>query len=105
MSLYLVIHSPNEQEDEKVRKPSAMLDLAKQHGGDNASPRWLRAWSPDLHDDRIFTLWDARDAAEITTALARFGFLDHMQAQALRVQEWGPGDVIAAEAAPESGDE
>jgi hypothetical protein len=94
---YLAIHTPTEADDATVRKPTDMVGLAREAGGETASPRWLRTWSPDLHDDRIFTLWDARDAAEITATLQRFGFLDHMEVQALRVQEWGPADVLTAE--------
>ncbi|MGH2560916.1 MAG: hypothetical protein ACRDJH_17765 [Thermomicrobiales bacterium] len=97
MARYLVIHTPVDTEDGTVRRPTAMAELARKHGAEASVPRWLRTWSPDLHDDRIFTLWDARYADEITAALTEFGFLDHMESTALRVQEWGPEDVIAAE--------
>jgi len=97
MARYLVIHSPHDAEDEIVRQPTDMLALAEQHGKDASSPRWLKAWSPDLHDDRIFTLWDARNADEISKVLSKFGFLDHMDVQALRVQEWGPEEVVDAQ--------
>lgn len=97
MARYLVIHSPNEQNGPMIQKPSDMLGLAEATGGEAASPRWLTAWSPDLHDDRIFTLWEAKDAAAIQLALTRFGFLDHMDVLALHVQEWGPADILAAE--------
>ena len=97
MARYLVIHTPGAVDDATVRKPTDMLELAKQHGGETSSPRWLRTWSPDLHDDRIFTLWDARNADDISKVLAQYGFLDHMDVQALRVQEWGPQDVIEAQ--------
>jgi hypothetical protein len=63
---------------------------------DGRSPRWLRTWSPDLHDDRIFTLWDAENADEVRSALEEYGFLDDMNATPLRVREWGPDDVLAA---------
>jgi hypothetical protein len=95
---YLVIHSPGDHEELAIRKPSDMVGLAEAVGGESAAPRWLRAWSPDLHDDRIFTLWEAADAAEIQLALKKFGFLDHMDALALRVEEWGPEDILKAEA-------
>jgi hypothetical protein len=98
MARYLVIHTPDEPDELVVRQPTEMLGLAKAHGGENASPRWLKTWSPDLHDDRIFTLWDACNVAEISTVLSRFGFLDHMGVQALRVQEWGPEEVLEAQA-------
>jgi hypothetical protein len=95
---YLVLHTPIDPEDPAIHKPSDMLGLAKAAGQDDAAPRWLKTWSPDLHDDRIFTLWEANNAAEIQATLRRFGFLDHMSVQALRVQEWGPADILAAEA-------
>ncbi len=95
MALYLVIHTPNETADETVNAPSRMLDLARA-SAEGASSRWIKTWSPDLHDDRIFSLWEAENAADITTAMTKYGFLDHMAAQPLRVQEWGPEDVLKA---------
>src|SRR5687768_16622146 len=56
MALYLVVHTPVDPDDETLHPPSRLRDLAEQHGDPGARPRWLRAWSPDLHDDRIFTL-------------------------------------------------
>lgn len=97
MALYLVVHTPRENEDAGVQAPTRLADLARDSSGEGASPRWLRAWSPDLHDDRVFSLWEADDAAMITVALTRYGFLDHMDAQPLRVEEWGPAEVLAAE--------
>ena len=97
MARYLAIHTPSDPDDTTVRQPTDMLELAKQHGSADASPRWLKTWSPDLHDDRIFTLWDARKADVISTVLSRFGFLDYMDVKALRVQEWGPDDVLEAQ--------
>ena|SRR3712207_1154891 len=94
MALYLVVHTPVETDDAAVRPPSSMLELARASVAEGAAPRWLRTWSPDLHDDRIFSLWEAESAAEITTTMDRYGFLDHMEAQPLRVQEWGPEDVL-----------
>jgi hypothetical protein len=98
LARYLVVHSPIDPDDPVIREPTNMVALAREAGAAGASPRWLRTWSPDLHDDRIFTLWEAEDADAIQTALRRYGFLDHMEVQALRVQEWGPDDVLAAEA-------
>jgi hypothetical protein len=93
---YLVVHTPSEHEVEPVRPPTRLRELAKASTTTGGSPRWLRAWSPDLHDDRIFTLWDAENADEVRSALAEFGFLDDMDATPLRVREWGPEDVLAA---------
>ncbi len=99
MALYLVVHSPVDPDDATVYPPSRLLAMATDLGHDGVTPRWLRAWSPDLNDDRIFTLWDADDAAEIGAALDRYGFLSQMAARPLRVSEWGPDDVIAAQGA------
>ena len=97
MALYLVVHTPVDPDDESVHPPSRLLELAQNHGEVGARPRWLRAWSPDLHDDRIFTLWEAESSSEIGRALDAYGFLNQMTAQALQVREWGPADVLAAD--------
>ncbi len=96
MGHYLVVHTTSEREVEPVRPPTRLRELAKASTTTGRSPRWLRAWSPDLHDDRIFSLWDAENADEVLSALAEFGFLDDMDAIPLRVREWGPEDVLAA---------
>ena len=96
MAHYLVVHTPSEREVEPVRPPTRLRELAEASTTTGRSPRWLRAWSPDLHDDRIFSLWDAENAEEVLSALAEFGFLDDMDATPLRVREWGPEDVLAA---------
>lgn len=97
MARYLVIHTPVETEPGEDRPPTRLVDLARSHAGDQARPRWLRAWSPDLHDERLFTLWDASSADEILKTIRAFGFLDNMDSQAINVREWGPEDVLAAE--------
>jgi hypothetical protein len=96
LALYLVIHTSSEREVESVRPPTRLRELAEVSTSNDRSPRWLKTWSPDLHDDRIFTLWDAENAEEVRSALAEFGFLDDMDATPLRVREWGPVDVLAA---------
>lgn len=96
MALYLVVHTPSEQDAESVRPPTRLRELAESSTGDGRSSRWLKTWSPDLHDDRIFTLWDAENAEAVRSALTEFGFLDDMDATPLRVREWGPEDVLAA---------
>jgi len=93
---YLVVHTPTERAVESVRPPTRLIELAEVSTSHDRSPRWLKTWSPDLHDDRIFTLWDAENAEEVRSALAEFGFLDDMDATPLRVREWGPEDVLAA---------
>ena len=96
LALYLVVHAPSEREAESVRPPTRLRELADASASGTGSARWLKTWSPDLHDDRIFTLWDAEDADEVRAALEDFGFLDDMDATPLRVREWGPEDVLAA---------
>jgi len=77
-----------------------MLELAHEAGAEGASPRWIATLSPDLHDDRMFSMWESESADQIVTALERYGFLNHMAAHPIRVQQWGPADVLAAEAQP-----
>lgn len=97
MARYLVIHTPRPEDERVVRQPTRLLDLARASSVEGVRPRWIRTWTPDLNDDRLFSLWEAINAAEILEALEAFGFLDDMTAQALNVREWGPEDVLAAE--------
>jgi hypothetical protein len=94
LALYLVVHSPTLNTSEAVRPPTRLRDLAEASAQEGASPRWIKTWSPDLHDDRIFTLWEANSADDVNAALAEFGFLDDLEAKPLRVREWGPADVL-----------
>lgn len=96
MPLYLVIHTPHEESMEEVKPPSRLIDLARDHGAEGAAPRWLRAWTPNLNDDRLFTLWESATADEITKVIHDYGFLDNMDAKPIQVDQWGPGDVIAS---------
>ncbi len=97
MALYLVIHTPKPENERAIRKPTRLVDLARASSVEGVRPRWIKTWTPDVHDDRIFSLWEAANSAEIIEALEHFGFLDDMTAQALNVREWGPTDVLAAE--------
>jgi hypothetical protein len=96
LARYLVVHTPSDSEVDSIRPPTRLRELAETSTSSGRSPRWLKTWSPDLLDDRIFTLWDAENADEVRSALAEFGFLDDMDATPLRVREWGPEDVLAA---------
>jgi hypothetical protein len=98
MATYLVIHTPIPEEESVARRPTNLLGLATAAAEPRANPRWLRTYSPDLHDDRIFTFWEADNAAEIQAMLERFGFLNDMTALPIRVNEWGPIDVLASAA-------
>ena len=83
---------------ERLRPPTRLRELAEASPTQGRlTPRWLKTWSPDLHDDRIFTLWEAASGDEVRPRSLKFGFLDDMDATPLRVREWGPDDVLAAE--------
>jgi hypothetical protein len=97
MALYLVVHNPRPEAETRVSRPTRLRELAEASEQSSATPRWLKAWSPDLHDDRIFTLWEAKSANEILEALDEYDFLDEMDAAAMQVREWGPQEVLAAE--------
>jgi hypothetical protein len=94
---YLVIHTPRAEEPAAPRPPSRLRELASSSTTTTVGTRWLRAWSPDLHDDRIFTLWEASNGDAVRAALEEFGFLDDMDALPLRVRDWGPEEVLAAD--------
>jgi len=96
MALYLVVHTPRPEQEEANHPPTRLEDLARDHGSTDADPRWIRTWSPDLHDGRIFSTWEAANAEEIMKVVEAYGFLNHMDAKPLRVQEWGPEDVLSA---------
>ncbi len=97
MAQYLVVHTPKPDDPDGTAPPTKLTELARKHGQAGARPRWIRAWSPDLHDDRIFSMWEATNADEILQAIQAFGFLDTMDAHPVNVREWGPDDVLAAE--------
>ena len=101
MPLYMAVHAPqNAEETETVHKPTDLHGLALEAGDVNASPRWIKAYSPDLHDDRIFTLWESDDAESIRQAMKTFGFLQEMETTVFQVTEWGPDDVLTTELGP-----
>ncbi|MFM9105354.1 MAG: hypothetical protein ACKOWF_01490 [Chloroflexota bacterium] len=95
MSTFLVIRETRD-DDGAVRPPSRLEDLARASLARGGGARWVRTWSPDAGDDRIFSLWEAESAAQIEAALERYGFLDDMEATPLRVSGWGPEEVLAA---------
>ncbi len=97
MSQYLVIHTPKIGEAAEILPPTLLTELAVQHGNQSSRPRWIKVWSPDLHDDRIFSLWEAVNAEEIRATIRKYRFLDNMDAHPINVREWGPADVLAVE--------
>ena len=101
MPRYRAVHSPPESDDEgAVHTPTDLHGLALEAGDANANPRWIKAFSPDLHDDRLFTLWEADDAESIRSAMKLYGFLQEMETKVFQVTEWGPDEVLTTELGP-----
>lgn len=96
MTLYMVVHSPNEHSEEHTNPPTRLEELAKECGNDDSVPRWVGTYAPDLNDDRIFSIWEAPNADSVKEAIERFGFLDHLDPKVFAVREWGPADVLGA---------
>lgn len=98
MPLYLVVHTPKEDvDDDTVFPPTKLNDLARDHAGEDARTRWIKTLSPDLHDERHFTLWEARNAEDILEVMERYHFMSEMDHHPIAVQEWDPQTVLAAE--------
>lgn len=97
MPLYLVVHTPKTDVDEEtVFPPTNLVDLARDHAGDDARTRWLKTLSPDLHDERHFSMWDARSADDICEVMERYHFMSEMDHHPIAVQEWDPQTVLDA---------
>ena len=94
MALFFAVHTPPENDEERPHRASDLQGLASTHGVAGAYPRWIKAWSPDLHDERIFSLWEADDSDSIRAVLETHGFLDHLELKAFSVIEWGPDQVL-----------
>lgn len=97
LALYFVVHTPRAERDVTVRPPTRLRELADVSLAQQRPARWIKTWSPDLHDDRIFTLWEAGSAEDVRVTMQEFGFLDDLDAKPMRVREWGPADVLAEE--------
>ena len=97
MARYLVVHTKRDEDEGSTRPPSRLLDLARASTLNGGGAKWLRTYSPNVGDERMFSLWEAESAAQIEAAMERYGFLDDTDAVPLRVHEWGPDDVIAAD--------
>lgn len=97
MALYLVVHTPKDPEGDEVFPPTNLADLAREHAGSDARTRWIKTLSPDLHDERHFTMWEARSAEDILEVMERYHFMSEMEHHPIAVQEWDPQTVLAAE--------
>jgi len=93
MPRYLAIHAPPVEPVEESGPPADLPGLSRLAG----PTRWLRTYTPDLHDDRHVSLWEAESADAIRTVMADFHFFVEMETAVFRVHEWGPDDVLAAQ--------
>jgi hypothetical protein len=100
VALYLVETIPDsheEIEDVPVQSPADLPGLAQYSVDATHGARWLTTFSPDLHDDRHFSLWEAPDADDIRSVMERFGFLHEGTIKMFMVRQWGPEDVLSAQ--------
>ena len=95
MAIYLVEYIPYDADDDAISHPTDLVGLARHSLNATHGARWLTTFSPDLHDDRHFSLWEAPDADEIRTVMAKFGFLSDGVVKAFAVRQWGPDDVMS----------
>jgi hypothetical protein len=99
MALYLVETIPAAHEDlddVPLQRPTDLPALANHSVNAAHGARWLMTLSPDLHDDRHFSLWESPDADEIRQVMDRFGFLHDGTVNIFAVRQWGPEDVLGA---------
>jgi hypothetical protein len=95
MAMYLVEHIPYDTELDSVSQPTDLKGLARHSLNATHGARWLTTFSPGLHDERHFSLWEAPDVDAIRTAMAKFGFLSDGVVKAFVVRQWGPDDVLS----------
>ncbi len=98
MGLYLVEHIPFAEDAEAISPPTDLEGLARYSAAATHGARWLTTFSPDLHDDRHFSIWEAPDVESIHAVMARFGFLSDGIVKSFHVRQWGPDDVLAEHA-------
>ncbi len=98
MPMYIVVHTPKEiADDAEPFPPTKLAELARDHAGEGARTRWIKTLSPDLNDERHFTLWEAKNAQDILEVMDRYHFMSEMEHHPIAVQEWDPSAVLAAE--------
>lgn len=97
MPLYLVVHTPkSDVTEDTVFPPSKLEDLAKDHSGADARTRWIKTLSPDVHDERHFSMWEAKSAEDILEVMDRYHFMSEMDHHPIAVQEWDSQSVLNA---------
>ena len=95
MAIYLVEHIPVEFEGDSIPQPTDLEGLARHSVTATHGARWLTTFSPGLHDERHFSLWEAPGVDEIRAVMAKFGFLSDGVVKAFVVRQWGPEDVLS----------
>ncbi|MBA2290786.1 MAG: hypothetical protein H0V98_10440 [Chloroflexia bacterium] len=94
MTQYMVVHSPTDDSEVHTDPPTRLKEMAKELGKEDSVPRWINAYATDLTDDRIFSMWEAPNAASVREAMERYGFLNHLDPKIFAIREWGPSDVL-----------
>jgi hypothetical protein len=100
VALYLVETVPDDHQDMAdvpIQQPSDLTGLARHSIDATHGARWVTTFSPDLHDDRHFSLWEAADADDIRATMERFGFLHEGTVRIFLIRQWGPEDVLEAQ--------
>lgn len=98
MPLYLVVHTPKADiAADAVFPPTNLVELAQDHAASDARTRWIKTLSPDLHDERHFSMWEAHCAEDILEVMDRYHFMSEMDHHPVAVQEWDSQSVLAAE--------
>jgi len=95
MTLYLVEHVPRDDDGDAPGSPTDLVGLARYSIDARHGARWISTFSPDLRDDRHFSIWEAETAVEIEGVMERFGFLAESTIKVFGIRQWGPEDVIA----------
>lgn len=95
MAIYLVEHIPVEADEGDVSQPTDLEGLARHSVEAIHGARWLTTFSPGLHDERHFSLWESPGIDEIRTVMAKYGFLSDGIVKAFVVRQWGPEDVLS----------
>jgi hypothetical protein len=95
MAIYMVEYIPVQADDESVSEPTDLEGLARHSLDSTHGARWLTTFSPGLHDERHFSLWESPGVDEIRAVMAKYGFLSDGVVKAFVVRQWGPSDVLS----------
>lgn len=96
MTRYMVVHTPNDDSEEHTNPPTRLHELAEACGKEDSVPRWVSTITPDLNDDRMFSMWEAPNADSVRDVIEEYGFLNHLDSKVFAIREWGTQDVLEA---------